>query len=76
MIAQSPIAASDPTSEDDLVAEAAEHMIARFGEHALTEVKRRIAELDEYGEASTSALWSRIHDAVELLQKKPAGSTH
>lgn len=76
MIARTPIAASDSTSEDELVAEAAEHMIARFGDHALTEVKRRIAELEEHGESTTSELWTRIYAAVEALQLKPSGPTH
>ena len=67
MIANLPIAAAETTSDEELAVEAAEHMIDRFGDRALTEVKQRIAELDFYGESGTRDLWNRIYEIVEAL---------
>ncbi len=75
MIATLPTAAADSTSDDELVIEAAKHMIDRFGERALTEVKQRIAELDFYGESGTRDLWNRIYATVEALLGQMADPT-
>ncbi len=54
---------------------AAHNMIARFGDDALKEVDKRIAELESQGEAQAQELWREIRSIVKLLLNTPKGET-
>lgn len=76
MMASLPSSPADPPGDEKLVNEAAERMITRFGERALTEVKRRVSELEDHGEVNTKDFWRKVQTAVALLLKKDAGPGH
>lgn len=54
---------------------AAERFIARFGERAPDEARRRASELREAGHADAGAEWERIAELASGLLAQAAGGT-
>ncbi|HDL86358.1 MAG TPA: hypothetical protein ENH11_08565 [Candidatus Acetothermia bacterium] len=54
------------TIDEKTVLSAAQNMINRYGDDALTEVDLRIAELQSRGQQDVQELWKEIRKAVEL----------
>jgi hypothetical protein len=52
------------------IQQAAQDMVARYGENARREVELRIAELREHGEEEALTLWIEIRKAVIALLDK------
>lgn len=76
MMASLPSSPAGRASDEKLVSEAAERMITRFGDGALTEVKRRISELEDHGEDDARDFWRKVRTCVALLLKKDVGPSH
>jgi len=47
--------------------QSAQQMIDRFGDDALTEIKKRVDELEELGEKDACAVWIQIRQATQTL---------
>lgn len=54
---------------------AAENMLERYGEDAVTQVDQRIAELGSRGQTEAEELWREIRKAVELLSSRSRDKT-
>jgi hypothetical protein len=55
--------------------EAAQTLIARFGEDALEEAEIRARELREEGRIEACLFWIEVKNAVRLLLKQQGGSS-
>jgi len=60
--------------EENLVQNAAERMIKRYGDSALMEVDLRITELESHHQQDALMLWKEIRNRVKLLMKAPSSN--
>jgi len=63
------------TNNENEIQNAANHMIERYGDNALTEVDQRILELESRNQQEALQLWREIRSRVELLVGTSTGNT-
>lgn len=64
-------------SEDPEIWKSAQGMIDRFGQDALSQINKRIEELEKLDEADALSVWRQIHKAAEtLLENNEMRSKH
>ena len=63
------------TNNENEIQNAANHMIERYGDSALTEVDQRILELESRNQQEALQLWREIRSRVELLVATSTGNT-
>ena len=63
------------TNNEKDIQNAANNMIERYGDNALTEVDLRILELESRNQQEALQLWREIRSRVELLVGTSTGNT-
>lgn len=63
------------TNNEKDIQNAANNMIERYGDNALTEVDLRILELESRNQHEALRLWREIRNRIELLIDTSTGST-
>ena len=64
-------------SEDREIWNSAQEMIERYGQDALSQINKRIQELEQLDEADALSVWRQIRKAAEtMLKKNGAESKH
>lgn len=64
-------------SEDREIWKSAQGMIDRYGQDALSQINKRIQELEQLDETDALSVWRQIHQAAEtLLKNNGANSKH
>ena len=57
----------DMTNNNQEIDRAAQHMVERYGDHALHEIELRILELEAHGEAEALELWRAVRERVASI---------
>jgi hypothetical protein len=64
------------TNNENEIQNAANNMIERYGDNALTEVDQRIFELESRNQQEALRLWREIRSRIELLVDTSTGNTN